>query len=168
MSKERMEEIKGGGLGAFRAFKEWVDAVSELISEIERLQEENAKYYEYSNKLERQINEYAGVEKSLKSQIEELEKEKNLIKEINEWQDKTFPDANPYSIFSHMVKEFVELRDNINDPMEQADIFILLVGLAHNTNVNLMQAVKEKLEINKNRTWGKPDENGVIEHIDPR
>jgi hypothetical protein len=28
----------------------------------------------------------------------------------------------------------------------------------------LLLAVKEKLEINKNRKWGKPDANGVIEH----
>jgi hypothetical protein len=29
-----------------------------------------------------------------------------------------------------------------------------------------MDAVEEKLEINKNRKWAPPDENGVCEHIE--
>ena len=53
--------------------------------------------------------------------------------------------------------------------MEAVDCFTLLLDvLAHEQfDVNdLIEASYFKLEVNKNRKWGKPDENGVVEHIE--
>jgi len=53
--------------------------------------------------------------------------------------------------------------------MESVDCFTLLLDvLAHEQfDVNeLVEASYFKLEINKKRKWGKPDENGVVEHIE--
>ena len=52
--------------------------------------------------------------------------------------------------------------------MEIADCFMLLLDSAHHVGIThneILQATKEKLEINKKRKWGNPDENGVVEHI---
>ena len=52
--------------------------------------------------------------------------------------------------------------------MEAVDCFILLLDvLAHEQFrvVDLYEGAVEKHEINKTRTWGLPDENGVIEHV---
>ena len=53
--------------------------------------------------------------------------------------------------------------------MESVDCFTLLLDvLAHEQfDVNqLIEASYIKLEINKKRKWGEPDENGVVEHIE--
>jgi hypothetical protein len=100
-----------------------------------------------------------------------------LMNEISEWSDKTFGDGkrNPAIVY-HLKKEVDELIDVFeNNPrnehrqlwFEYADCMMLLLDSAFHagfTADDLLLAVKEKLEINKNRKWGKPDANGVIEH----
>ena len=114
--------------------------------------------------------------------------------DIAKWSDKTFGTSqrNPAIIY-HLKKEVDELiaaLEKHNDmscdesvlisdvtkhihktKMEYADCLILLLDSAAKYNLTvgcLVNAVKEKHEINKSRTWGKPDENGVIEHIKPK
>jgi hypothetical protein len=113
--------------------------------------------------------------------------------EIKEWSNKTFGVyriATPLAY--HLKKEVEELIDALkihyqglysnNDngcelyrkdrefiELAFADCFILLLDCASRISINaesLLKAIKTKLEINKNRVWGKPDENGVIEHIE--
>jgi len=138
--------------------------ISELLREIERLNGFIAKWKKEEQEWKEEEKRLTEENKAQAKVIEEL-KSFPIIKEINDWQDKTFPDANPTSIFFHMVEEFSELQKDKTDASEMADIFILLVGLAHNSGVDLIQAVKGKFDINKKRTWGEPDENGVINHI---
>lgn len=107
----------------------------------------------------------------------------NLINEISAWSDKTFGDGqrNP-AIAYHLKKEVDELihaleQDQGNPTKEGmtkvcfefADCFMLLLDSAKHfglTAGNLLWYTEEKLRINKHRKWGKPDENGVIEHIE--
>ncbi|MDD3645498.1 MAG: DUF550 domain-containing protein, partial [Bacteroidales bacterium] len=52
--------------------------------------------------------------------------------------------------------------------MEFADCFMLLLDSAHHFSLNAEQLInltREKLGVNKARKWGKPDANGVVEHI---
>lgn len=52
--------------------------------------------------------------------------------------------------------------------MEFADCFILLLNTASKcgfTMQELTDCAIEKMEINKNRKWGKPDKDGIVEHI---
>ena len=117
----------------------------------------------------------------------ELEKEvlnelQDLMNDISNWSDKVFGEyqRNPGIVY-HLKKEVDELieifengvvtQDEIDKlKMEFADCMMLLVDSASHsffTANDLFSAIREKLEINKKRKWGKPDENGVIEHIEP-
>ncbi len=52
--------------------------------------------------------------------------------------------------------------------MEFADCFILLFGSAASDGMtydDIVDAINKKMEINLNRKWGKPDENGIVNHI---
>jgi NTP pyrophosphatase (non-canonical NTP hydrolase) len=108
-----------------------------------------------------------------------MEEFTKFIKEVTEWQDKTFPGANSLSNLAHLIEEIVELKDaivssayegpkNHSIRMEYADCFLLLFGAASKSGFDpkdVFDAMREKMEINKNRKWGSPDENGVVRHI---
>lgn len=101
--------------------------------------------------------------------------------EISKWQKETFGQATPFSKLAHLAQEMVELKDamvnekekptaaNFNNVrMEYADCFILLFGSAASYGFsfeNITDLIQEKFDINKNRKWGNPDENGVVNHI---
>ena len=114
-----------------------------------------------------------------------------LMNDISEWSDATFGDGqrNPAIVY-HLKKEVDELIEALHKSnalgadnsvgvgelkrqlnkteMEFADCFMLLLDSAHHfglTAENLLELTREKLEINKKREWGKPDDNGVVEHI---
>ena len=117
-----------------------------------------------------------------------MKKLQDIMNDIAEWSDKTFGygQRNPAIIY-HLKKEVDELITAYNDvdinnatsneafgkqvrkiTMEYADCFMLLFDSAHHfglTAEEIINIMREKLEINKKRKWGKPDENGVIEHI---
>jgi len=115
----------------------------------------------------------------------------NLMNNISEWSDSTFGDSqrNPAIVY-HLKKEVNELIDALNElntlgcdvsigigefgrqvdktKMEFADCFMLLLDSAHHFGITadeLLTLTHQKLLINKNRKWGKPDQNGVVEHI---
>jgi NTP pyrophosphatase (non-canonical NTP hydrolase) len=94
-----------------------------------------------------------------------------LLKEITGWQDKIFTQATSISAATHLKRELTELvvdlinHDYENARLEMADCFILIAGVAHLSGVDLEAAVEEKMEINRKRTWGKPDKDGVVEHM---
>ena len=115
-----------------------------------------------------------------------------LMNYISEWSDKTFGNGqrNPAIVY-HLKKEVNELIDAIEktnalggDPsigvgefgrqrtvtrVEYADCLMLLLDSAHHFGISakeLLSVTRGKLEINKVRKWGKPDKNGVVEHIE--
>lgn len=89
-----------------------------------------------------------------------------IVREINEWQDKVFTAATAQSKAAHLKREADELYDNPTDGGEMADIFILLCGVAHKAGLNLEIEVEKKMAINRERIWGKPDAEGVVEHVE--
>ena len=77
--------------------------------------------------------------------------------------------TNPLPTLNHLLKEVKETVEAPEDVVEYADMLILLLGAFKRTGgtaEQLVQAALDKVEINKVRKWGKPDENGVIEHIE--
>jgi len=109
---------------------------------------------------------------------------------IGKWGDETFghsgnPIGSSQGIYHHMDKEFSELAEAIDEAIVQsanekkpfgkcdkdhiaeecADIFILMCSLAHVNGFSIREAVGCKMAINRSREWGKPDKDGVIEHI---
>ena len=89
-----------------------------------------------------------------------------LALEVVAWQQHQFPHRTAHSIATHLSREAAELVAVPNDAEEMADIFMLLVGAADRSGVNLINAVAAKLEKNKARTWGTPDADGVVSHVE--
>lgn len=87
----------------------------------------------------------------------------SLRDEVNLWQRDTFLERTPSSIAAHLVKEARELQKAPDDLEEMADVALLLFGLAD--GLDLVGAIRAKLEKNKRRTWGEPDAAGVVEHV---
>lgn len=99
----------------------------------------------------------------------------DLQKEIVEWSTKTFGDRQTSAIpvCNHLLKEVNELKESISRldgyKEEFADCFILLIEVANTLEISgddLIELARQKMEKNKKRKWGQPDENGVIEHIE--
>lgn len=89
-----------------------------------------------------------------------------MLDEAAEWSEKTFPQSSFGSVLAHLLREWRELEDSgFTDPSEFADVILLLNHLAFKQGFSLDDAVEEKFEVNKKRVWGKPDAEGVSEHI---
>ena len=152
------------------------EELEKMISEIDKLNIEGPTISEYF----KQMNGFQVVQK--------------LQDDVKKWSDEIFGmHRTGKPIAYHLKKEVDELIDALNDfhqgvysnditvgalqvvnkrhriKMEAVDCFTLLLDvLAHEQfDVNdLIEASYFKLEVNKNRKWGKPDENGVVEHIE--
>lgn len=59
--------------------------------------------------------------------------------------------------------EFFLVKDRLRK--EMADIVILIAHLARLTDVDLTEAILDKMEINYKRQWSSPDQDGVIHHV---
>lgn len=84
------------------------------------------------------------------------------------WADKTFPGQTITGKIKHLQREVAELLESPSDLSEIADCFSLLMDIARKAGYPASTVVKaafEKLEINKARTWGPADADGVIEHV---
>ena len=89
-------------------------------------------------------------------------------KQHGEWSDNTFGCRNPLAPLHHLKKEVQEVIEQPYDIKEYADCFLLLMDSARISGFNmddLYFASLDKFAENKIRTWGKPDENGVCEHV---
>ena len=58
-------------------------------------------------------------------------------------------------------------QDTLVGAMLCGAAFFRLAVLASRREVDFYRAIEEKLEINRKRTWGPPDANGLIRHVDP-
>ncbi len=88
---------------------------------------------------------------------------------ITEWADSIFgKDRKPEYILQHLKKEIEELIKEPSRLEEYADVGILWLNSAakagHNVD-DLYFSMVGKMMVNKSRKWGKPDENGVVEHL---
>lgn len=84
------------------------------------------------------------------------------------WSDETFGARSPLGPLNHLLKEVKEVIENPSDIEEYADCGLLLMDslrLSGFTMNDLYVAMVEKYKKNKLRVWGKPDENGTVEHI---
>lgn len=98
---------------------------------------------------------------------------KQLFKEVTDWQEATFKTIDMLGLVNHLADEVEELKTDVinRSPyrrLEFANCFILLMGAAKADGMSyedICNAIKDKLEINKQRTWGEPDSNGVINHL---
>jgi len=137
----------------------------------DRLVEQN----EIINQLRNNVNSLLEADEP-KQVTDELQQ---LMNEWFIWATKTFPSATSLSHARHLQKEAAELCEVLietpnESPLNQslrhefADCFILILNTASRcgfTIRELMNCGIEKMEINKKRKWGKPDKDGVVEHL---
>jgi NTP pyrophosphatase (non-canonical NTP hydrolase) len=108
---------------------------------------------------------------------------KKFQDEVGKWVNEAFNKKRGHNkkactigTINHFQKEALELKqasqDYINGhqgkeiiPEEAADCLILLLHLAHLHEFDLLEWTEKKMVVNYKRTWGEPDEFGVIEHI---
>lgn len=98
---------------------------------------------------------------------------KDLFKQITDWQAETFPNTTDLSSATHLQKETQELinaikaGDTENIHEEIADCFFLLFDVAKKSGLDLNQItyqIQLKLLVNKSRIWNKPDADGCVHH----
>ncbi len=89
-------------------------------------------------------------------------------RDIVEWADRVFPDREPKDILLKLNEEIGELIKKPSDPLEYADIMILLLDFANFNNIDalvLSAAITEKMEINKSRKWAVDRRTGIMQHL---
>lgn len=81
------------------------------------------------------------------------------------WADSVYPNRTVENAIQKMIlEEIPEYLMNRGDPMELADIGILLYDIAHLDGVDLDSAIREKMEINKGRQWNIDPKTGLMKH----
>ena len=114
------------------------------------------KYYQKKAKLEKK--RILLIKKQEKTDLVKLQEE------IGSWAKKTFPTATPESWVKHLKREVKELEES-QGPEEASDMFILLLGWCHIKGCQAYEIIDKKMQINYKRKWGRPDAEGVVEHI---
>jgi len=114
----------------------------------------------------------------LLEQLGEPDSMQDFLEEIMVWSNATFPESTTTAKLKHLIKEVGEVIKEVENQVssaqrrrvreEFADVFILLLNALSSEGIHFGQLVedaKAKMEINKTREWGTPDEHGVVEHI---
>lgn len=83
--------------------------------------------------------------------------------EVGEWQAVTFPHSTVGTVLAHLKEEVGELCDDPG-PEEAADVLMLLMAVATKLDFSLIEAVREKFEINKQRRWEITTAEGYTKH----
>jgi hypothetical protein len=88
----------------------------------------------------------------------------DLAQEIHEWANDVFPDRVVQDIFLKSVEELSEMIREPDSPYEMADMFILLLDLAKIQGFSIEEAVRGKMEINRNRKWKIDRQTRIMRH----
>jgi hypothetical protein len=99
----------------------------------------------------------------------EVERHKTLQTRIAIWGRNTFGDGQRVGgIYAHLVREVEELGECLPeiDPDELADCGILLLELAEEASVFLLDEIEKKHKINQQREWGPVEPDGAILHVE--
>lgn len=89
-----------------------------------------------------------------------------LMNLVNEFANYAFPDRTQQSVFIKLFSEIGELAEKPGDALEYADVFILLLDLAHCNGVDLASAIRTKVAVLLDRQWEK-NALGVYHHREP-
>lgn len=85
-----------------------------------------------------------------------------------EWSDRQFGDVGPVGPLKHLAKEAIEAAEAPDDISEFADILMLVWDATRRAGFSdeqLAEAVAEKLERNKRRTWGVVTDGEPCHHV---
>lgn len=92
---------------------------------------------------------------------------KDIQREISAWADEAFPDRTVKSSLAKLMceelPEFITAR--MADPLEYADVIIMVLDLAHQMGIDVQDAIARKMTINRGRTWVKDPDTGFYSHV---
>lgn len=100
-----------------------------------------------------------------------------MLNEIKQWSTETFPNQATTSVTHHLNEELIELYqvcdgvDRGEDVGERsvaeeiADCIILLVALAGIYGIDIEEAIKNKHEINRTRTFKYDEKRGYHKRV---
>lgn len=106
----------------------------------------------------------------------------NFQYEVGEWGKETFPQSTIATITEHLRREAVELQQSIekwqreqqpvkddvvwpSTMQEVSGVILLALHLAHRRRFLLSDVLRANFMEAQARTWGEPDEQGVVEHV---
>jgi len=87
----------------------------------------------------------------------------HLAAYVFQWASSVFPDRTDSSMFIKIFEELAEVIRSDGDALEVADLFIMLLDYAKRKNINIEEAVRHKLSINRDRNW-RINANGTMSH----
>lgn len=89
---------------------------------------------------------------------------------ISEWADEVYPDRTVENALTKMMLHEIPelLHGKAMDPMEFADVAILLFDVAHLQGIDIAQAMRYKMEVNQNRKWEIDPATGLMSHVKPK
>jgi len=96
----------------------------------------------------------------------------DLADDQAEWSQATFgtdEQRGPIGALKHLAKEAIEASENPGDIEEYADCFLLFMDAcrrAQFTMPQIVQACKDKMEVNRSRKWPRPTSDEPVEHIE--
>lgn len=88
-------------------------------------------------------------------------------RDIVEWANAVFPHRTPKDVLLKFYEELGEVIKKPTDPMEYADVMILLLDFANFNDIDgevIMKAIGEKMEVNKLRRWVIDRRTGIMQH----
>lgn len=85
---------------------------------------------------------------------------------VGTWADRVFPHRTIHTTLSKLVMEEVPefLLSKANDPLEYADLLILILDAAHQKKIDAGAAVVAKHHVNTKRVWEQTD-SGVYHSV---
>lgn len=84
---------------------------------------------------------------------------------IVDWADQVHPDRTiTNAIHKLVLEEIPEYLLAQGDPMELADLGILIYDIAHLAKIDLDKAIRDKMDINIHRTWEVDKITGLLQH----
>ncbi|QOI69782.1 hypothetical protein IBZ20DMU1_38 [Acinetobacter phage DMU1] len=89
---------------------------------------------------------------------------------ISEWADQVYPDRTVENALTKMMLHEIPelLHGKAMDPMEFADVAILLFDIAHLQGIDIAQAMRYKMEVNQHRKWEIDPATGLMSHVKPK
>ena len=86
---------------------------------------------------------------------------------ISEWADEVYPNRTVENALTKMMLHEIPelLHGRAMDPMEFADVAILLFDVAHLQGIDIAQAMRFKMKVNRNRKWEIDPATGLMSHV---
>lgn len=90
---------------------------------------------------------------------------RRIQREVKEWADSVFPHRTAHgALCKLMLEEIPEFALNQDDPGEYADLVILVLDIATLNGIDVAEAVRDKMEVNRAREWMINPETGLMRH----